>query len=102
VWDGYVDKCNRLWWTNFLFVNNLIPEDGSETDGCFYWAWYLALDLQFAMFITVPVLLMYFKSPRLARTAVVCSIVVSCSAAFVYSMTTGISANSFDGLPVIQ
>ena len=36
---GSVDKCNQLWWTNFLFVNNIIPLNGSETSGCFYWAW---------------------------------------------------------------
>ena len=34
AWDGYVDKCERLWWANLLFINNLIPANGSETDGC--------------------------------------------------------------------
>ena len=33
------NKCDRLWWTNVMFINNLVPADGSETGGCFYWAW---------------------------------------------------------------
>ena len=98
AWDGYVDKCERLWWTNLLFINNIVPSDGSETDGCFYWAWYLALDMQFAVFLAPPALCLYFKSSRHGGVFVLACLVASVAAGFWYSLQTGISASSFDGI----
>lgn len=42
------EACTRTWWTNLLFVNNLVGEgDAVGTAGCMGWSWYLANDMQF-------------------------------------------------------
>ena len=102
AWNGYVDKCERLWWTNFLFVNNLIPTDGSETDGCYYWAWYLALDMQFSFVLAPITLLLYLKNRLTAEVFVIGCLILSVVGGYWYSMETGISANSFDGIWVSE
>jgi len=105
AWEGPVDKCNRLWWTNLLFVNNLVPLNGSETDGCFYWAWYLALDMQFTWMLATPTLLVLSHmqgSTLLARRLVLLLFAASVGGGFVFTLLTGVSANSFDGAWVTQ
>lgn len=37
---------NRYWWSNMLYVNNLVPWHEGETGECFYHTWYLANDMQ--------------------------------------------------------
>ncbi|XP_071147457.1 O-acyltransferase like protein-like [Mytilus edulis] len=37
------DDCKINWWTNLLYVNNLVHVDGQ----CMAWSWYLANDMQF-------------------------------------------------------
>ena len=52
--DGY-EYCNKYWWTNFLYINNLYPWDMNNE--CMGWTWYLANDMQFyllAPFILIP------------------------------------------------
>ncbi|XP_041468383.1 nose resistant to fluoxetine protein 6-like [Lytechinus variegatus] len=46
-------NCDKYWWTNLLFINNFYPQAG--TQGCIYWVWYLANDMQF--FLISPILL---------------------------------------------
>ncbi|XP_071115590.1 O-acyltransferase like protein-like isoform X1 [Haliotis cracherodii] len=36
-------QCRDNWWTNLLYINNLV----NRNDMCFTWAWYLANDMQF-------------------------------------------------------
>lgn len=45
------DFCEDTWWTNLLYINNLVKTDKS----CFGWAWYLANDMQF--FVLSPLML---------------------------------------------
>ncbi|XP_060069287.1 nose resistant to fluoxetine protein 6-like [Ylistrum balloti] len=45
------DFCEDTWWTNLLYINNLVKTDKS----CFTWAWYLANDMQF--FVLSPLML---------------------------------------------
>jgi hypothetical protein len=59
---------------------------------------YLALDMQFTWFLAAPGLLVYaYKGPLVARKAVLIALFASMGAGFVYSLVSGISANSFDG-----
>ncbi|KAJ1633628.1 acyltransferase family-domain-containing protein [Pavlovales sp. CCMP2436] len=62
IGDGNV--CERTWWTNLLYVNNLLGEDGhAGTAGCMGWSWYLANDMQF--FAAAALLLPWYPSaPR--------------------------------------
>lgn len=35
--------CDRYWWRNFLYINNLFP----RKEMCLSWSWYLSNDMQF-------------------------------------------------------
>ncbi|KAK3592290.1 hypothetical protein CHS0354_032680 [Potamilus streckersoni] len=52
------EMCKESWWTNILYVNNLVKTDKL----CMGWAWYLANDMQF--YILSPLILIpLFVSP---------------------------------------
>lgn len=38
----YLRTCKGLWWTNFLFINNLVPFDNNALSQCRAETWYLA------------------------------------------------------------
>ncbi|XP_071944600.1 nose resistant to fluoxetine protein 6-like [Antedon mediterranea] len=39
--------CEKYWWTNLLYINNLVPFPGNLGEQCLSWSWYLANDMQF-------------------------------------------------------
>jgi peptidoglycan/LPS O-acetylase OafA/YrhL len=46
VWESYeqaIEPCRTAWWTNLLFVNNILPDptNGSYDDKCMPWAWFI-------------------------------------------------------------
>ena len=63
-------NCKKYWWTNLLYINNIYP--WKMTDGCIYWSWYLANDMQFYVFSPLIIIPFYFLFPLgLAISAVV-------------------------------
>ena len=60
-----LSQCRRYWWTNFVFVNNLVPWNGE--DQCLDWLWFVANELQFFLLAIVSVVLFCVR-PRLAYT----------------------------------
>ena len=63
-----VTSCKEAWWTNLLYINNLIPifemDKESQTPWCLGQTWYLANDMQY--FIISPLfLLAFWKNPVL-------------------------------------
>ena len=62
TWKDVTDKnCEKYWWTNLLYINNLYPwKLGKE---CMGWSWYLANDMQF--FVIAPLILipLYYFFP---------------------------------------
>ncbi|OWF37158.1 nose resistant to fluoxetine protein 6-like [Mizuhopecten yessoensis] len=52
-----VDYCEDTWWTNLLYINNLVKTNKM----CLGWSWYLANDMQF--FVISPLMLvpLYYK-----------------------------------------
>ncbi len=81
---GY-QNCKRYWWTNLLYINNIYP--WQMNDGCIYWSWYLANDMQFYVFSPLIIIPLYFLFPLgLAISAVVILIclVISGTLASVY------------------
>jgi peptidoglycan/LPS O-acetylase OafA/YrhL len=80
-WDSFVlnpaagENCKTYWWTNVLFINNIVPTDSSQR--CFPWAYYFALDFQFfalSPFIT----LLYYRAPaKLFYVVVACIAIAS-------------------------
>ncbi|XP_059140271.1 nose resistant to fluoxetine protein 6-like [Physella acuta] len=57
------DNCNDYWWTNLLYVNNLVDADKM----CFGHSWYLSNDMQF--YIISPLMLIPFYFNALAGLA---------------------------------
>jgi hypothetical protein len=40
-----LSSCDHYWWSNLLFINNLVPFQQGETRQCFYHTWYLVRKL---------------------------------------------------------
>ncbi|KAJ1529547.1 hypothetical protein ONE63_006319 [Megalurothrips usitatus] len=57
-------RCRRRWWTNLLFVNNVIRQDKPCLDP----SWYLACDTQLFA-VAAPLVLLVPTQPRLVRRA---------------------------------
>jgi peptidoglycan/LPS O-acetylase OafA/YrhL len=57
-----VGYCDKYWWTNFLYINNLVPSN--IWNGCMSWSWYLANDMQF--YCVVPFIMILYRSSRKA------------------------------------
>ncbi|XP_069111777.1 O-acyltransferase like protein-like [Argopecten irradians] len=53
----YVTHCNDNWWTNLLFINNLVKTN----EQCMEWSFYLSLDMQFYIVSLVLLFLMVLK-----------------------------------------
>ena len=54
-------RCDRLWWTELLYLHNFVPFDSDEV--CMGWSWYLGND--FIFFACSPtLLLMHHHRPR--------------------------------------
>jgi peptidoglycan/LPS O-acetylase OafA/YrhL len=50
MWFGYwenVASCRDWWWTNLLYINNIVPFKRNMYRECDAWTWYLATDMQF-------------------------------------------------------
>jgi len=92
-WDQY-------WWTNLLFINNLIPF--TRKSECIGWLWYLANDFQFFL-MTPPIIYAYCKNRKVgylvAALLVVISMVVNgaLTLAFNVSVLWGSADMGFNG-----
>ena len=64
-------NCNDYWWSVFTMTINFFPSYVIANEGCYYWGWYPACDLQ--IFILLPLLIYYTLKVRSAarRTAIV-------------------------------
>ena len=60
--QGYLNTpCEDYWWTNLLFVNNLVP--AGDGNMCFTQSWYLANDMQFFA-LSPPLLYAYHRGKK--------------------------------------
>ncbi|XP_055338682.1 nose resistant to fluoxetine protein 6-like [Paramacrobiotus metropolitanus] len=68
--------CKKYWWTNLLYINNIIPLNKNEM--CMSWTWFLSADMQ--LFIITPIILaIVVKLPKLG-TAIMAALIVACVA----------------------
>ncbi|XP_039271759.2 nose resistant to fluoxetine protein 6-like [Styela clava] len=59
--------CQKYWWTNLLYINNLYPPRMEES--CFVASWYLANDMQF--YLLSPIfLLLFYRHPKAGLSVV--------------------------------
>ncbi|OMJ79325.1 hypothetical protein SteCoe_20666 [Stentor coeruleus] len=90
-----VGDCDTYWWTNFLFINNFIPN--GIGNGCFDIGWYLANDMQF--FLIGPFLIyIYFKTQKKYRVWVFFFLIwlLEGILTFVYTFHYNLKVNSID------
>jgi peptidoglycan/LPS O-acetylase OafA/YrhL len=59
--SGLQKNCEKYWWTNFLYINNLYP--WGLGDECMGWTWYLSNDMQFYVFAPLILIPLYFFFP---------------------------------------
>ena len=59
--EPFGPTCEKYWWTNLLYINNLYP--WGLGDECIGWTWYLSNDMQF--YVIAPLILIpaYFMFP---------------------------------------
>ncbi|XP_071955720.1 nose resistant to fluoxetine protein 6-like [Antedon mediterranea] len=55
--ESQVSYCQKYWWTNLLYINNLYPSNLIEE--CVDWSWYLANDMQFYIISPFVIYLLY-------------------------------------------
>ncbi|KAL4220888.1 hypothetical protein ACF0H5_019154 [Mactra antiquata] len=53
IWAA--EHCKTNWWTNLLYINNLVQTDSA----CMGWSWYLANDMQFYVISPLFIVFMY-------------------------------------------
>ncbi|CAM9306129.1 unnamed protein product [Chrysoparadoxa australica] len=95
-WEYFIGLCDQIWWSNVLFINNLVPWGRGETMECFYHTWYLANDMQF--YIVSPIfIVLYLNRPRLG-CLLVALVLLASTAGMVYGTFAGDwSALTLDG-----
>ncbi len=61
IWETYQTKvmqpCYTLWWTNLLFVNNIIPTTGTFDDKCMPFTWFIPALVQVSLLLPIIVFL---------------------------------------------
>ena len=85
--------CTKVWWTNFLYINNLYP--WKEIDECMRWTWYLANDMQFYVISPVILLSLYHFRPLAAiilSALLGSSFIITASLVAVYDLQSTIFA----------
>lgn len=48
MWDRYSKlyaDCSKYWWTELFLIGNIIPWERPQLEGCFFWNWYICLDV---------------------------------------------------------
>ena len=61
VRSEFYRNCERYWWTNMLYINNIYP--WKVLDECMSWTWYLSNDMQFYIIAPVMLLPLYYLYP---------------------------------------
>lgn len=72
------EACVKYWWTNMLYINNLVP--WNKTEICVSQSWYLSNDFQF--FLVAPLFIwLLHKNYRIGIPVTVVTLSLSCIAA---------------------
>ena len=80
------ENCDKYWWTNLLYINNLYPWKGGEE--CIGWTWYLANDMQFYVISPLIIIPMYFLFPV--------GLIIACVLLLISFISTAVISGVFD------
>ncbi|XP_078614290.1 nose resistant to fluoxetine protein 6-like [Branchiostoma floridae x Branchiostoma japonicum] len=91
---GLDDNCRDNWWTNLLYVNNVVNPDRM----CMDWSWYLANDMQFFV-IGVPLVYMMYRwqifGIALQLALLLASFVITATITWHYDMIAPLGSNYY-------
>ena len=105
-WATFVAQCDAQWWTNLLFVNNLVPREQpfGETSECMYHAWYLGVDFQLCA-ILAPVFVSLFLKEGCRKLTIAIELILITAiigTSINLSHKYGWSAHLFDGADTVS
>ncbi|CAN0072229.1 unnamed protein product, partial [Discosporangium mesarthrocarpum] len=100
-WEYFIGLCDNFWWSNLLYVNNLVPWHQGETSECFYHTWYLANDMQFYA-ISPLFIVLYLRNKFWGFTATAIVLCASVLAMAIGTYARGWSALTLDGAWVVK
>ena len=60
-WDPFIENWGKYWWTNLLFINNLMPWNPEQL--WMPWLFYLANDMQYFL-LSPPIIYLYWKNRK--------------------------------------
>lgn len=61
VESAQYENCEKNWWTNLFYINNLYP--WANIDECMPWTWYISTEIQFFVFAPIIILPLSFFYP---------------------------------------
>ena len=85
------ENCEKYWWTNLLYINNLYP--WANLDECMPWTWYLSSEIQFyvaAPLMIVPLSIIYPVGLVIVALFLVANVVVIGAITGRYELSAGI------------
>ncbi|OWF53373.1 O-acyltransferase like protein-like [Mizuhopecten yessoensis] len=88
------DYCKDSWWTNLIYVNNLVKTDKM----CFGWSWYLANDMQFYVISPIILVPLYF-SKKIGSAIAVLFLLGTTIASGVISKTYELPSTQYSMVP---
>lgn len=92
-----IEFCNKYWWTNLLYMNNLYPSDSS---GCYAVTWYLANDFQFFLMVPFFALFAVYSVKNYTHLLSIVILLIGCTIsivfAFIESYKNNWSINIYD------
>lgn len=93
-----INFCNKYWWTNLLYINNIYPS--SDSAGCYAVTWYLANDFQFFLIVPFVAFLAVYSvknySHLISITILTIGCILSIIFAFIESYDNNWSINIYD------
>ncbi len=102
VWESNTRPCKGIWWSHFLYLNDLYPWWNQRLgEVCYGHSWYLANDMQY--YLLVPLFCLLYRSTRwngkkLATYAVWACLLCCIITSWVLSIKDHWSPNSWDGV----
>jgi peptidoglycan/LPS O-acetylase OafA/YrhL len=102
VWESNTRPCKGIWWSHFLYLNDLYPWWNQRLgEVCYGHSWYLANDMQY--YLLVPLLCLLYRSTKVNGKKlagyVVWACLLSCViTSWVLSIKDKWSPNSWDGV----
>eukprot|EP01130_Rhizamoeba_saxonica_P015510 TRINITY_DN6979_c0_g1_i4.p1 TRINITY_DN6979_c0_g1~~TRINITY_DN6979_c0_g1_i4.p1 ORF type:complete len:633 (-),score=77.82 TRINITY_DN6979_c0_g1_i4:66-1964(-) len=92
--DNMNRSCEKWWWTNLLYINNVVPFNPETFEECIGWTWYLANDFQF--FLITPIIMFIYKKKKLAGLGIILFLCLA-SFASIVGITLHFNLSYMDG-----